>query len=858
MKWRMILLCSGLFWVAPHRAKATGGNEGTDLFCTMSPEGWQKICQHASWASPNICQTFQAKLPEEEAHLWALNFNIDASDSGRFRTGLGDLHFAHGARAEHSVRTWRDLAWQAYQTQSLTPELLETVRNINENYDRCQVDLGALAPLVTVPRCYSPKGSVTGPQGTVCAALDSECGRGVFDPQKGCCAVAPRQAGLPCAAGGCGGEGVCVPGGPPVADRDEDGIADKVDPVVGRDRWVESPQSASAWIYEREVQLFVEEELTAGLGLLPKLDLSKVFINTIQQAELRAVLLEAPGGARWVELALDPQGEQVLCVIDQPIDGLGLIDPECARVGAMVPCPGEANGLQCTLDGGRARVKGEGMRIVFQRLSAPIDLHAKIMGSMRTLGPSAGPLGCGECTPGAIAQCPGTVGRSRWCLPTGCWTPCSGQGDRCDGQDNDGDGVVDEDGAALCSDGLACTLDICQPGPRGTASCAHLPIDQLCNNRRPGCVTSTCLNPPAGAQGSQVVFNPQTGCQDLLSDNYCTNVWDSCDCNGTETCAPNALGADAQSGCIFGGAPPPCQQPPANPADLCQLRTCCESNPSCQFFANPGQFRDALGGFSARTIVDVACGGAQAAGAGFTQTSPTGGQVFCMNQTTARTCDDRNPCTQDVCNPATGLCSPSVNLPDRSTPQGCSGLSNFGCGSRECQGGTCQSAPLNAPFPQCEQAPPLGCTRTQCVGGACVVSRDSTLCDDNNICNGTEVCNPNGIGAPVPGGPAGCRFQPSVAFNDGIDCTEESCDPQSQTVQSVPNHALCEDPDEPCGPRTICDPDWAGPSGCVEVGPRCDDGDACTVDTCYEDFSFEFPSHTCAHENVCLPPAPGP
>ena len=138
----------------------------------------------------------------------------------------------------------------------------------------------------------------------------------------------------------------------------------------------------------------------------------------------------------------------------------------------------------------------------------------------------------------------------------------------------------------------------------------------------------------------------------------------------------------------------------------------------------------------------------------------------------AADCDDHKPCTIDSCDPATLAC---VNTPSQ---------------TEECK--TCQ--------PMVEKA---------CQGDT-VVWKDSC----GNVNQVAQYCD------------------------DANPCTIDSCDPAAAACSFVLNPTPECDPCKPAKADTVCDGDnivWV--DGCGEPGEvfvSCDDGDACTTDTCDE------------------------
>lgn len=145
-------------------------------------------------------------------------------------------------------------------------------------------------------------------------------------------------------------------------------------------------------------------------------------------------------------------------------------------------------------------------------------------------------------------------------------------------------------------------------------------------------------------------------------------------------------------------------------------------------------------------------------------------------------CDDLDPCTDDMCSEATG----------------------------------CESTFNEA---GCDDGDPCTIDDT-CGAGTCAGS--ALVCDDQLFCNGVESCDTE-TGECVPG--------EAPVPDDGLDCTEDSCDEGLGAVVNDPVDTACDDQD-PCS-DDWCDPD-EGCSHDHNVEP-CDDGLACTVDdVCFQ------------------------
>ncbi len=198
----------------------------------------------------------------------------------------------------------------------------------------------------------------------------------------------------------------------------------------------------------------------------------------------------------------------------------------------------------------------------------------------------------------------------------------------------------------------------------------------------------------------------------------------------------------------------------------------------------------------------------------------------CKSDACAGGCDDKVPCTKDVCT-SDGTCVHIANaaLCDDGTA----------CTDDLCGGGGCIHL---ASAVTCESDGNL-CTEDLCGGGACVHVANALACDDGNICTVGDAC-----GSGVCAGSA-------LDCNDQNVCTDDSCAPGLGCVHNA-NTQPCSDgnactlgdvcsssvciPGTPtaCSDDNPCTPDGCDPnSGACSHGPdTCDDGNACTDDAC--------------------------
>ncbi len=104
----------------------------------------------------------------------------------------------------------------------------------------------------------------------------------------------------------------------------------------------------------------------------------------------------------------------------------------------------------------------------------------------------------------------------------------------------------------------------------------------------------------------------------------------------------------------------------------------------------------------------------------------------------------------------------------------------------------------------------------------CVTGAD---CDDGVFCNGLETCGPANL----------CLVGAAVNCDDGVACTVDACNEATGSCDNTPNPAVC-DNGLFCDGVEMCDALLGCQAGTVE---NCDDGIACTVDSCNEALGCE-------------------
>ncbi len=334
---------------------------------------------------------------------------------------------------------------------------------------------------------------------------------------------------------------------------------------------------------------------------------------------------------------------------------------------------------------------------------------------------SAGPADCDDGNPCTDDKCVAGTG----CTHTPNFDPCE-DGDPCTLGDQCKDGKCVTGFMPLdCYDGDPCTLDLCTPNgcehPAVDAPCddgdectdgdhcmagACVPGDPLNCNDGNDCTTDAC-DPAVGCRHTMINSPCCAGAQNICDDkNPCTK--DVCDpatgacshtpytgnCNDGDACTgPDTCGDDG----VCKGPPKDCDDKNPCTTDACDPKTGCTHK-----------------------VVQGACDDGSAC---------TTGDVCLPNGVCSGkpiSCDDKNPCTKDSCNPATGCAHETLT-------GACSDGSACTTGDT-CVGTTCTGTSVNCddgnPCTADSCHPTLGCQHTQVTGA----------CDDGKACTVNDQC----------------------------------------------------------------------------------------------------------------------
>ena len=214
-------------------------------------------------------------------------------------------------------------------------------------------------------------------------------------------------------------------------------------------------------------------------------------------------------------------------------------------------------------------------------------------------------------------------------------------------------------------------------------------------------------------------------------------------------------------------------------------------------------------------------------------------------------CDDKNPCTDDSCDPATG-CVNTANTAKCDDGNACT--TGDVCADKVCAPGTAVSCDDNNVCTDDSCNPATGCVNTAntakcddgvacttgdiCSNGACAGTPDNSKCSDGNVCT-DDVCTA-GEGCTNPDNTAKC--DDGVACTTGDVCSNGEC-------AGTPDNSKCSD-------GNVCTNDVCDQvAGCqyTDNTATCNDGLACTTnDKCSAGTCAGTPDNSkCCDNNVC-------
>lgn len=187
----------------------------------------------------------------------------------------------------------------------------------------------------------------------------------------------------------------------------------------------------------------------------------------------------------------------------------------------------------------------------------------------------------------------------------------------------------------------------------------------------------------------------------------------------------------------------------------------------------------------------------------------------CFECRTGSDCDDGNPCTADVCDTASGICSYAPSSGACDDGDGCT--LNDVCVNGTCVGMDPKDCSTGAP--ECYK-PSGTCDPST---GACVYqeSNPGTSCDDGNACTQVDGCQ---AGTCVGDAPVTCSSPPGQCYEAAGTCNPNN---GGCSYPPSPSTRTCDDGDA-CTYSDRCN----GSGGCSGISYSCNDANACTSDAC--------------------------
>ncbi len=410
-------------------------------------------------------------------------------------------------------------------------------------------------------------------------------------------------------------------------------------------------------------------------------------------------------------------------------------------------------------------------------------------------------------------------------------------------------------GAALdCDDKNTCTVDSCDPTKQG---CAHKAAAGPCDDdskctQQDSCKDGKCLGLAIDVTGTCDDNNDctldtcaaDTGCVNAAKTsgscddgNACT-LNDSCDAgkckSGVNTCGctNDAQCASKEDGNLCNGTlycdtskqPFQCELKPGSKVtcdtslnNACQNNACNPKDGQCSITQEvKGKACDADNNVCTE---NDACNGGK-----------------CL-QGAPVSCDDKNPCTDDSCDPKQGCAHKANTNP-------CDADDSLCTSGDSCQSATC----VTGTTADCDDKE--SCTKDACdpKTGKCLHAPIVDKCDDGNACTSDDQC-----GKEPTIGVYTCFGPTAIVCNDKNPCTQDQCDKDKGCVFSpVTSGQACDDGNA-CTEKDTCSKGLC--AGTVfDPKKKCDDNNVCTIESCNPQkgcVSTPDDAATCDDGNAC-------
>ena len=381
-------------------------------------------------------------------------------------------------------------------------------------------------------------------------------------------------------------------------------------------------------------------------------------------------------------------------------------------------------------------------------------------------------------------------------------------------------GCVNAPNASTCTDGDACTIEACAEGKcKGGGA-------QVCDDLN-GCTTDSCDS----AEGCVFLANTAT-CSDgnvctvgdICGDSVCIPGAPSV-CVDDNLCTDDGCAKD--SGCVFTANTKTCDD-----GNICTIKDTCmdamcmgtdkdcdDGNPcTLDICDQENGCLHSASNFGGNCTDNNACTKNDACDE---LGSCVGTSVFCIQ--------DENPCTVEKCDPTVGCVQLKPAIPcDDGEPctlnSACKDGVCLGGDVTDCNDGNGCSMDVCVTGEGCDNSMPVDCADgNTCTVDSCEIPSGCThtslengaRCDDGNACTANESCNDGA-----------CGLSTDVTCQDENVCTDDSCDVKFGCV-NLANSGTCTD-------GSACTiGDFCADKYCVGGYPIvCDDGNPCTTDSC--------------------------
>ncbi len=379
-----------------------------------------------------------------------------------------------------------------------------------------------------------------------------------------------------------------------------------------------------------------------------------------------------------------------------------------------------------------------------------------------------------KCVDGAAPECADSIActvdscdSAQGCAHTPDDTLCEDDGIECTVERCDPSaGCQRERRHAACDDGIACTDDVCDPDAPG--GCRHDPIGSRCGvavcDPTLGCVGTECVGDDDCVPGpceSEAHCEAGACLRTTLSDG--TSCDDGNPCTQTSACMGGACRGIERTACPgqpcvvcnpLGGGCDGSRVAPVTTAcddgDMCTHNDSCDGSGSC---AAP--IVTACGGSTMCTLVACnpstgLCEASELSGSCNDGNACTNGDFcsggVCVGATAIDCSDDGNPCTSEMCDPASGACvhppvGPGISCEGRdlcTINTTCQPDGSCGGGAPRCPDdpSPCIQAVCNPSSALCGTLFPEGalCLNGACSGGECACRAGFQDCNDDGSC----------------------------------------------------------------------------------------------------------------------------